>query len=230
MGQKHLKTWLKKRGVSRGNLTESISRSFTSTWFLSSYWTSEKRREIVRSGDPVRYGTVDLAIGRLVEDGVAGALAEGGVYRGWMSKFIRQHLPDRTLYLFDTFEGFDRRDTGSVGDVRFRDTSVEEVLESIGDTRNVVVRKGFFPETAAGLEDERFAFVMIDFDKYEPTLAALEFFYPRTNSGGFIFIHDYSSPESDWACSRALDGFLADKPEWPLLIPDAFGSALFRKV
>jgi len=81
-----------------------------------------------------------------------------------------------------------------------------------------------------GLEDERFAFVMIDFDRYEPTLAALKFFYSRVSPGGFIFVHDYNSPESDWACFRALTEFLADKSEKPVCIPDAWGTALFRKL
>jgi O-methyltransferase len=80
------------------------------------------------------------------------------------------------------------------------------------------------------LEGELFAFVSLDFDKYEPTLAGLEFFYPRVAPGGFVFVHDYTSQESSWACYRALNGFLADKPEHPVLIPDTWGTAFFRKV
>ena len=71
---------------------------------------------------------------------------------------------------------------------------------------------------------------MLDFDKYDPTMAALEFFYPRMNNGGYIFIHDYNSPESQWACSRAVNEFLSGKPEKPIGISDAAGTALFRKV
>lgn len=179
--------------------------------------------------DPVRYGTFMLAIEQLDKGGIAGEIAECGVWRGHLSKFLREQMPQRKLYLFDTFEGFDTRDSLTTGDLRFRDTSVEGVLDYIGDSRNVVVRKGFFPETAVGLEHERFALVVLDFDKYEPTLAGLEFFYEKMNSGGFIFVHDYSNPESDWACSRALNEFLADKPKKPMLIPDAWGSAFFRK-
>ena len=35
---------------------------------------------------------------------------------------------------------------------------------------------------------------------------------------------------SDWACSRALNEFLSGKPEKPILIPDAWGTALLRKI
>jgi O-methyltransferase len=206
-----------------------LASGLASRWFMVPYYTAERRRAIVESGDPVRYGTVDLSLERLERDRVPGSIAECGVYRGALSRFIHGRAPERRLYLFDTFRGFDPRDSQAAGDERFRDTSRERVLAQLKDTRNVVVREGYFPETASGLEDERFAFVMIDFDKYEPTLAALEFFYPRTSRGGFVFVHDYSSPESNWACSRALDGFLADKPERPILIPDGWGSALFRK-
>jgi O-methyltransferase len=200
-------------------------------WFLQPRFTPKQRRRIVISGDPVRYGTLMLSLEQIDNNQVPGALAECGVHRGHLSKFIHEQMPDRKFYLFDTFQGFDQRDLDtSNGDLRFRDTSEAEVLGYIGDTQNVVIRKGYFPETAVGLEEERFAFTMIDFDKYQPTMAALNFFYQRTNPGGFIFIHDYSSPESDWACSRAVEKFLADKLEKPILIPDAWGTALFRKV
>jgi O-methyltransferase len=200
-------------------------------WFLRPIFTLNQHQRIVSSDDPVRYGTLMLALEQIANDHVSGALAECGVYRGILSKFIHEQMPNRKFYLFDTFWGFDDRDLDAPGtDLRFRETSEVEVLDYIGDTQNIFLRKGYFPETAVGLELEQFAFTMIDFDKYEPCMAALDFFYDRTNPGGFIFVHDYSNPESDWACSKALDKFLADKPEKPILIPDAWGTALFRKV
>ncbi len=225
-----LRNYLRQRGINKNNIIEILLRSITSRWFLILYLTSQRRRTIVQTGDPVRYGTVGLAIEQLSKAEVPGSLAECGVYKGLMSKFIHENLPDRTLFLFDTFQGFSSRDSNTQNDNRFKDTSVEGILKIIGDSHNISIRKGFFPETAVGLKNERFSFVMIDFDKYESTLEALKFFYPRTNSGGFIFVHDYSSPESDWACSRALNKFLVDKPEKPILIPDSWGTALFRKI
>ena len=206
------------------------SKSIASAWFLTPYLTQEQRQPIVLSGDPVRYGTIRLAFEQIARDNITGAIAECGVFKGQLSTFLHQTAPDRSLYLFDTFEGFDSRDSDTAGDSRFRDTSEESVLRRIGDTRNVIVRKGYFPESAAGMDKERFAFIMIDFDKYDPTCSALQFFYPLVNKGGFVFVHDYTSPESNWACSRALNEFLKDKPEQPMLIPDAWGSAFFRKI
>ena len=53
-----------------------------------------------------------------------------------------------------------------------------------------VIRKGYFPETADGVDDI-FCFVNLDFDLYQPILAGLKFFIPRMVTGGFILIDDY---------------------------------------
>ncbi|MCJ7509170.1 MAG: TylF/MycF family methyltransferase [candidate division Zixibacteria bacterium] len=205
-------------------------KELVSSWFLRPYFNQQQRRKIVQTGDPVRYGSILLALDDITKSGIVGSLAEVGVYRGTTSKFIHQIIPNRPFYLFDTFEGFHPRDLNNINhDERFRDTGVDEVVQIIGNTDNITIKKGYFPDTTSGLESETFAFVMIDLDKYDPTLAALKFFYPRINSGGYIFVHDYNSPESDWACSKALNRFLSDKPEKPIGIPDGWGTVLFRK-
>jgi len=71
--------------------------------------------------------------------------------------------------------------------------------------------------------------VLLDMDLYRPTLSALEFFYPRLSSGAYLFVHDYHNPESDWACRRAVEEFMADKPEGVIEIADMWGSVVFRK-
>ncbi len=181
------------------------------------------------ASDYVRYSAIALAINRLQKDGIAGSFAEVGVYQGNTSRMIHRFAPERKLYLFDTFEGFPTEDLEGSDD-RFKDTSVEAMQTILGDLDNVVIRKGYFPETARGLEDETFAFVMLDLDLKKPTLAGLQFFYPRMRPGGYIFAHDYNSPESGWAVSRAVDEFMRDKPEKLIEIPDEWGSIVFRKI
>jgi O-methyltransferase len=198
-------------------------------WILNAY-PVQKRELIASTSDPIRYGTILLALEDIIKNNVPGLMAECGVYQGYTSKFIHNIIPDRRFYLFDTFEGFHTNDLDSEKDDRFRDTSVDFVKNHIGKSENIIFKQGYFPETTIGLEAEKFAFVMIDFDKYKPTLAALEFFYPRVGTGGYIFIHDYNNPESDWACTRALDLFLKDKPEKHIAIPDCWGTALFKKI
>lgn len=191
----------------------------------------ERRRLFIETHDPVRYGAIALALERVRKDGVAGSLAEVGVWRGYTSKMIRAMEPERRFYLFDTFAGFPNRDLREANtDGRFRDTSVELVKRTIGNLDKVTIVPGYFPESARGLENEMFAFVMLDVDLFNPTLAGLVFFYDRVRPGGYIFIHDYNSPESDWAVMRATDEFMKDKPEKLVEIPDMGGSVIIRKI
>ncbi|MBY0011653.1 TylF/MycF/NovP-related O-methyltransferase [Paenibacillus typhae] len=127
--------------------------------------------------------------------GIRGSVAEVGVYKGDFAAYLNRHLPDRKLYLFDTFEGFDARDEHQhdqfgVNLSMFKDTNVEIVLERMKSPENVIIKKGYFPETAAGLEDT-FCFVSLDTDLYKPIFEGLEYFYPRLEHGGYIFIHDF---------------------------------------
>jgi len=177
-------------------------------------------RNIYEDGDE-RKKALDVAARQIYYQNVEGNIAEVGVYRGDFSKAISKYLPDRKLFLFDTFEGFDARDileedrdlNGEFwGDGRFKNTSVEFVRENIGCYVDMEFRKGYFPETAVGLEDEVFAFVSLDTDLYNPTLTGLEFFWPRMSRGGFIFVHDYDIKTVERAvnefCRKQQIGFV----------------------
>lgn len=192
---------------------------------------SEVSQSLTAVGDYFRYATIGLALRTVLQENVAGHLAELGVYRGDMSAFIHRVAPDRALYLFDTFKGFPAQDLehGVSSDDRFSGTSVEAVLKRIGGSSNVVIKEGYIPDTLHGLENERFAFVLLDLDLYKPTAACLRFFYPRLTRGGYLLVHDYNSPESGWACKRALDEYMSDKPEKIIELADEWGTALFRK-
>lgn len=195
-------------------------------------YSAEVHESLIALNDYTRYATFGLAIKRIADEKIAGSFAEVGVYRGHMSRFIHNLEPARTYYLFDTFQGFPKSDLepGVTEDTRFSDTSVDTVLRTIGDTRNIVVRQGYVPDTLQGLEHEQFAFVLLDLDLYNPTVASLEFFYPRLASGGYLAVHDYNNPESNWACKRAVDAFMQDKPEHIIELADRFGTVMLRKV
>lgn len=136
----------------------------------------------------------------LSKKAIKGAVAELGVYRGDFAKEINRVFPERELYLFDTFEGFPEQDlyyevennllTNKSG--KFKNTSVEYVLSRMPYREKCIVKKGYFPDTAEGME-EKFAFVSIDVDLYKPMLAGLEYFWERMEKNGYIFVHDYFS-------------------------------------
>jgi len=189
-------------------------------------YSKDTARRVSKSTDRVRYASFGLALETIEREGIPGSLAELGVWRGVTSSFIHSRFPGRPFYLFDTFSGFPGK---HAPDNRFRDTSTQLVRRTIGDCSNVLFRVGNFPETACGLESEHFAFVLIDVDKYESTLAGLKFFYPRMAQGAYVFVHDYNSAE-ERGVSRAVNEFLSGKPEKIIEIPDVWGSVVFRKM
>lgn len=163
---------------------------------------------------------------------VGGAVAECGVYQGGFANYISRLFPERKLYLFDTFSGFDNRDIDEMEekmskDFRKRgnlsDTNVELVLSNIAYRSNAIVKKGYFPETAIGLEDETFAFVSLDTDLYKPIKAGLEFFYPRLNRGGVIFVDDLGYPELP-GVRKAVIEFCKKEKVGYVRIPDGTSS------
>jgi len=177
-----------------------------------------------------------LLLRTVIEQKVPGAFAELGVYKGMTARLIHHYAPERTLHLFDTFEGFTER--SAVTELRklghstrlFSDTSLEQAQRFIGGpSATVMFHKGFFPESiqaAAALHAETFAFVHLDADLYDPTMDGLRFFYPRMPRRGILLVHDYNA----WpGARRAVDEFFADKPELPIPMPDKSGSVVIAK-
>ena len=61
----------------------------------------------------VRLAALRLIADQIRERNAAGQTAELGVYQGAFAAEIGRLFPDRRLYLFDTFEGFDEQDLNS---------------------------------------------------------------------------------------------------------------------
>ena len=189
----------------------------------------------LESWDIVRQNMLTLFLRTIVANRIEGEFAELGVYRGNTARLMHKYAPERKLHLFDTFEGFsergasaEKRQTGdAVSESQFSNTSVEGVKEFIDPNANVTIYKGYFPDSAPSeLAKRRFSFVHLDADLYEPTLAGLDYFYPKMNAGGFIIVHDYNA----WSgARRATDAFFKDKKEKPVPMPDKSGSALIIK-
>lgn len=153
---------------------------------------------------------------------VPGAVMEAGVFQGGTARLLRERigsLPDRHLYLFDSFEGMKQvdadRDRHSKGD--FSDTGVDQVRQVVGDESFIHYCKGWVPDSFIGLEDLRFCFVHIDLDLYQGVLDTLKFVYPRLSHGGVIVFDDYGFASCPGA-RKAVDEFFSDKPEKPLAL------------
>lgn len=184
--------------------------------------------------DYIRTSTLELAATEIEENKLRGSIAEVGVFKGEFACRLNKVFPDRILYLFDTFEGFDKRDADtekrhqySSAEQDFSDTSVELVLAKMQTPEQCIVRRGFFPETARDLEDE-FVFVSLDADLYDPIMAGLNYFYPRLVKGGYIFIHDYNNFEYRGA-RRAVKDFCSQNGLSIVPIADVGGTAILTK-
>ena len=198
---------------------------------LSEQWV--KNNLTNNGGDLPRLYAIALNVKQVLADGVPGDMAELGVYRGNSAAVIAHYarLNRRKVLLFDTFEGFDRRDltgTDQSKNIEFSDTSLDAVRAIVGED-NVDFVKGWFPDSIPDyLHGGRFCFVHIDCDLYEPAKAGLEFFYARLSPGGLLVMHDYANPY--WpGIKRALDEFCRDIPERPIILADKSGTAMLRK-
>lgn len=187
-------------------------------------------------GDNTRRDMFVLLLRTIIDNKIEGDIAELGVYRGFTAKLFHYYAPERTIHLFDTFEGFTNRSVITeqentnmqVTASLFSDTSVEAVKKYLSQKNdNIQFYKGYFPESiTSSIEETKFSFVHLDADLYQPIIDGLAFFYPRINPNGMIIVHDYNS----WPGARkAVDEFFSDKNEMPLPMPDRSGSVLIVK-
>ncbi len=144
---------------------------------------------------------------------VPGDIAEVGVYRGGSAKIICLVKGDKTLHLFDTFEGLPKvEDIDMVWpfyEGKFA-ASIESVQAYLAEEKNVFFYKGLFPDTSGPIEDKKFSMVNFDVDTYESTKKCLEFFYERMNPGGIMLSHDYITAPG---VKKAFDDFFEERRE-----------------
>lgn len=198
---------------------------------------AEKPDPIVyETADVIRTSTLSLIADEIHARELKGSVAELGVAQGKFARVINALFPERELHLFDTFEGFPQSDIADDKQRNFSDTKPEwyadidmsSLMSSMRHPERCIIHKGYFPDTAVGMEEERFCFVNIDCDLYKPILAGLEYFYPRLVKGGYIFVHDYRSKYFT-GVRAALNEFAQKNNISYCVIPDNTGTAVITK-
>lgn len=179
--------------------------------------------------DYARLAALELLCRRLEQ--VPGAAAELGVYRGAFARCINRLLPRRTLYLFDSFQGFaPDSGAGEAFQAAHENTSAAQVLSSLPHPEQAVLKPGFFPESLNGLE-ARFCLVSLDVDFETATLEGLRYFWPRLSPGGYVMLHDWGNPGLP-GVAKALEQYQQELgtslPSVPL--PDLGGTLVLCKV
>ena len=170
------------------------------------------------------------------EESIEGDLAEVGVFRGntaYLLAWFAQRN-NRTIHLFDTFQGFDERDCVGIDNVHgnsddFKNTSLNQVEDLLGELLDSCeLEEGRFPETLQdGHKNKKYSVVSIDCDLYEPIKASLDNFYPLMSKGGIFLIHDYSSGFWEGA-TQAVNEFCKKTGQRLVRMPDKSGSAFIR--
>lgn len=159
----------------------------------------ERAIDLSSVADRTRVSSLELVAREIYNKQIGGSVAEVGVFQGEFSKFINLLFPDRRIYLFDTFEGFDKKDLREDTekglfslDQNFSSTNINLVLGKMPHPHMCIIKKGYFPETVGDLNDS-FCFVSLDADLFNPIFEGLKYFYPRLMKGGYIFVHDYNN-------------------------------------
>jgi O-methyltransferase len=191
---------------------------------LSHYGTTE-RKEFAKALKKIRSETellledieayyIFMAVKRTQK--VPGDIAEVGVYKGGSAKIICSEKGEKSLHLFDTFEGLPKvEDIDMVWpfyEGKFA-ASYDSVKEYLKNDQNVFLYKGIFPATSGPVKEKIFSLVNLDVDTYESTKQCLEFFYTRMSPGGILISHDYITAPG---VKKAFDDFFEGKTE-PIL-------------
>jgi hypothetical protein len=162
---------------------------------------------------------------------IPGDTAECGVFEGSSSWLICSATrgSGRIHHLFDSFEGLSEPDPAdgsywSAGALSASEAVVRRNLAQFQE--HLSFHKGWIPARFPDVEGKQFAFVHVDVDLFEPTRDSVEFFYPRLSPGGILICDDYGCTTCPGA-TKAIDEFLADKPE-SMVDLDAGGGFLVK--
>jgi hypothetical protein len=173
------------------------------------------------------------SVNYVVEHAIPGDVVECGVWKGGSMMAIARTLlergsTDRTLYLFDTFEGMsepsavDKSFSGEAASDVLRNSDKDSVFWAYGpldgvksvmrdtgyDQGKVIFVKGKVEATIPERAPERIALLRLDTDWYESTYHELVHLYPRLSVGGVLIIDDYGHWQG---ARRAVDQYFKER-------------------
>jgi O-methyltransferase len=187
----------------------------------------------LRKSYDARLAVLRLMSKEIHQRNIEGDVAELGVYKGATAAQLNRLFPERTLHLFDTFEGFfgadvtaeNGRSHARSGD--FSDTSADLVRSRLPYPEQTRFYIGRFPSLLPA-DETRFCLVSLDPDLYLPTATGLRWFYPRMNKGGVIVVHDYNNLQFS-GVRDAVNEFCDEYGVVPVPLCDLHGSCIIQK-
>jgi O-methyltransferase len=156
----------------------------------------------------------------------AGDVIECGCWHGHttvgIATILSAHGFSGRFHVFDSFEGglsgFTEKDESFFRlSGREKAALVEQFASDFNFVRSVTskfgfvqLHRGWIPQSFSSFTPTLTKFVHVDVDMYEPTKAALEFFWESLVPGGCIVVDDYNHSVFEGA-TQAVDEFLQDK-------------------
>jgi len=207
-------------------------------------FVNREQRSLIRAVRPYTL----LGVGRLrslwrlanlvVHEGMPGTFVECGSYNGGSGALLAYVASryGRATWLFDSFEGLPppsahditfSGDRGDTGDFKGSKDKVRQVLREVGVSPSAVqIVPGWFQDTLPSSATGPVALLHIDADWYQSTRTVLEALYDRVVAGGVVVLDDYAFWQGH---KRAVDEFLVERGERPVIHQSGFPSAWFRK-
>lgn len=169
---------------------------------------------------PERMKNIYRLAHRIENEAIPGDVVECGVYNGGtaaiLAHFASRSRHDRTVWLFDSFEGMPQasEEDGEAaqdqkGTVVGNIEKVKKVLRAVdADLERINIIKGWFENTFSDVSINQIALLNIDSDWYESVRLCLATLYDAVVPGGIVSIDDYGH----WpGCKKAVDEFVKDR-------------------
>lgn len=194
------------------------------------------------------------AVRYVVDEAIPGDFVECGVWRGGSVMAMARELgrlgvPDRRIWLYDTFSGMTTPTSKDIEAGTGVTASQMLAATTVGDGNNVwcvagradveanlrstgypfdmfTVIEGDVARTLAGHAPEQISVLRLDTDWYESTRAGLEVLFPRLTVGGVCILDDYGH----WQGARqAVDEYFAQSGHRPFMHPIDYSGRVFIK-
>jgi predicted O-methyltransferase YrrM len=163
---------------------------------------------------------------------VPGDVLEVGTWRGGTAGIFTQMLPDKTIYLADTFEGVVKSSSWEHYKDKAHDDTSEELVKDFLSNKlgvsNFKILKGIFPEdTGTALKADSLAFVYLDVDVYESTKDAFNYVWDKVSLHGIVVFDDYGMISACAGIKKFVDEIKDDEDK--IFIENLNGQAVIIK-
>ena len=161
------------------------------------------------------------AVQHVISHRIPGDVVECGTARGGsaalMGLTLKRSGSDRTLWVFDTFEGLPPATPDDpdfeiaklyTGDCRGELNEVAALFERLDILDRAKLVKGLFQDTLPASDVKTIAVLHLDGDWYESVKVCFDYLYDRVSPGGIIQIDDYGHWEG---ARKAVDEFMRQR-------------------